>query len=547
MPSARRSSRKLLTAFAAVAVAGAAALVATATGAAPGMAAETAAASPTVLPMTVTNNSGRNDAVHLYVIGTSGGRWGYVNASGTFTPWTGGGLPPTPAPDVSIPGPGNGGSTTLRIPKGLSGRVYMALGEKLKFSITPDGFVQPAPWAPGDPNYNVLFDTSEFTYNDAGLWLNSSQVDMFAVPHAVTVTGSGGTKRTGDVVNDGRNRIINAIKAQPAFSRSVITRGDGTVLRVLAPGKATDAGLFDPNYLNSYIDTAWSAYSNRALTVAPRQAEPNRKFFGRTSGNVMRFTDASGAQVATVDKPSTSNVWGCDGVFNAPNTPPFIEAEIKRTLCTALVRGTLGTFDVEPNYVASNFYKNSAPNHYSRIIHEHMVDGKAYGFAYDDVGGFESLVHDGDPQSAGIIISPFGAGGTQPPPPPPATGNSIISNWNNKCIDVPNWQFNDGVRLVMWNCTGSNNQAWQFVNGTIRTENNKCMDVAGGSTANGTPIQIANCSTNPAQQFVLNGAGDLVNPQANKCVDIDAWNPNNDAVLIIWECSGGANQKWRRG
>jgi streptogrisin C len=72
------------------------------------------------------------------------------------------------------------------------------------------------------------------------------------------------------------------------------------------------------------------------------------------------------------------------------------------------------------------------------------------------------------------------------------------------------------------------------------------MDVAGGSTASGTVIQIANCSGNPAQQFVLSAAGDLVNPQANKCIDIDAWNPNDGARLILWDCTGGANQKWRR-
>ncbi len=384
-----------------------------------------AAASPAVLPVTVTNNTGRGDTVFLYVIGTMNGRWGYVNTGGTFTPWPAGANPPVPAPDVAMAGPANGGSTTINIPKGLSGRVYMALGDKIKFFITPDGFVQPAPWAPGDPNFNTLFDTSEFTFNDAGLWLNSSQVDFFGIPHAVTVTGSSGqTRRTGDVVGDGRNRVINAIKAQPGWERSVITRSDGTVLRVLAPGKATDAGLFPANYLDAYIDSAFASYTSRTLTVVPRQAEPNRKFFGRTVGNTMRFTDSSGVEVATVDKPSTANVWGCDGVFNAPNVAPFIQSEVRRTICTALVRGTLGASTQEPVYDANAFYRNSAPNHYSRIIHANMVDGKAYGFAYDDVGGFESLVHDGDPQRAGIILSPFGAGGTpvnQPPTTTPTT------------------------------------------------------------------------------------------------------------------------------
>ncbi len=126
-------------------------------------------------------------------------------------------------------------------------------------------------------------------------------------------------------------------------------------------------------------------------------------------------------------------------------------------------------------------------------------------------------------------------------------GQAIVSNWHNKCIDVPNWNFNDGQRLIVWNCTGGTNQRWEFVNGTVRTQNNKCMDVAWGSRDNGAAIQIVTCNGNPAQQFVLNAAGDLVNPQSNKCVDIAGWNPNNDAVLQQWDCSGGANQKWRRG
>ncbi len=134
-----------------------------------------------------------------------------------------------------------------------------------------------------------------------------------------------------------------------------------------------------------------------------------------------------------------------------------------------------------------------------------------------------------------------------PPQPPTSTGTTIVSNWHNKCVDVPNWRFSDGQRLIVWNCTGSTNQRWEFVNGTVRTQNNMCMDVAWGSRDNGAAIQIAACSGSPAQQFVLSGAGDLVNPQANKCVDIAGWNPANDAVLQLWECTGAANQKWRRG
>ena len=138
----------------------------------------------------------------------------------------------------------------------------------------------------------------------------------------------------------------------------------------------------------------------------------------------------------------------------------------------------------------------------------------------------------------GLSLTTTGGGGG---------GGALISNWNNKCIDVPGGNFSDGVPLQAYGCNGTAAQQWDYTAGTLRTQNNKCMDVAWGSRDNGAVIQIANCSGNPAQQFVLSDAGDLVNPQANKCVDIKDWNGNDGAPLQLWECNGGANQKWRRG
>lgn len=499
---------------------------------------------PDRLPLTVTNQSGRAEATYLYVIGVNlaNGRLGYVDAAGTFQAWPAGSLPPSPAPDVSIPGPGNGGSATLQLPRGFSGRVYFSFGQRIPFSLTPDGLVQPAPWAAGDPSRDILLDWSELTYNDAGLWLNSSQVDMFAVPHAVTVTGASGvTKRTGDVVADGRNRIIDAMRADAAWSRSVVTRSDGTVLRVLSPGKAAGAGLLSPTYLDGYIASAWSAYASKTLTVVPFTDQPGTRYFGRTSGDVMTFTNAAGQQVASFTRPSSADVWGCDGRLHAPND--LVVGPIARTLCAALFRGTLGTIDTQPSTDASQFYRSSPNNLYGKVVHQNMVDGKAYAFAFDDVGAFESLVHDGDPRSAGIVLSPF-SGST---PPPTGTTTRIVSDWHGKCVDVPSWNFADGQRLIVWTCHDGTNQRWSMTGGTLRTENDMCMDVAWGSTVSGAAVQLARCSGNAAQQWVLTAAGDLVNPQADKCLDIADWNPADGAVLQLWECSGGANQKWHRG
>jgi hypothetical protein len=364
------------------------------------------AAGPDLLPLTITNDSGRAEAVHLYVLGESGGRLGYVTESGTFTPWTGGANPPVPAPDVSIDGPAAGASKTIRIPKGLSGRMYMSFTDKLDFKLSEGGLVQPAPWAPGDPNADILFDWSEFTYNDAGVFLNSSQVDMFAVPHEVSVTGADGqTTSTGLLEPGGRAAVINGLAADPDFGKLIKTRDDGVVLRALSPGKGADGSGFPPDYLDGYIDAAWAAYATTDLTVKPFADQPDKIFTGRTSGDVLTFRDGTGAQAATFTKPSTANVWGCDGNLGAPND--LVVGPIARSLCAALQRGTLGTSAVEPVTDPAQFYRTDPPNLYNKLIHENMVDGKAYAFAFDDVAGQESLVHSGDPASIGIRLTEF--------------------------------------------------------------------------------------------------------------------------------------------
>ncbi|HEY5821704.1 MAG TPA: beta-1,3-glucanase family protein [Propionibacteriaceae bacterium] len=368
-----------------------------------------AAASPAVLPVTVTNNTGQSGPVYLYVLGLNldTNKLGYVNASGTFTPWSlPGGPTAVPAPDASITGPTNGSAVTLKVPKNLSGRVYFAFGQKLDFALVDAGLVQPAPWNKTDKNSDNLFDWSEFTFNTAGLWLNSSQVDQFAVPHEVNVTGGDGAfAKTGNVVPGGREKVIAQVKATPGYEKTVMTGGDGKVLRVLAPGKATGAGLMSATYLDDYIDQAWSAYATRKLTVVPFEYSPEKKFYGTTSGDTMSFTDTTGRQVAQFEKPTTSDVWDCDGNLAAPNDQTV--GPIARTLCAALHRGTLGDSTTEPVSDVSTFYQQPATNHFSAIVHANMVDKKAYGFAFDDVTHQESLVHSGDPQKAGIVLDPF--------------------------------------------------------------------------------------------------------------------------------------------
>ncbi|MEU2687490.1 glycoside hydrolase family 64 protein [Streptomyces hygroscopicus] len=363
---------------------------------------------PSTIPLKFTNNSGRGDQIYIYTLGTllSTGQQGWVDSSGTFHAWPAGGNPPTPAPDASIAGPANGQSRTIRIPK-ISGRVYFSYGQKLDFRLTTGGLVQPAVQNPSDPNRNILFNWSEFTLDDSGLYINSTQVDMFSAPYAVGVQGADGTvKSAGHLKPGGYNGVLNALRAQSGgWAKLIQTRSDGTVLRALAPSHGIEAGALSANAMDDYINRVWQKYSSSTLTVTPFADRPGTKYYGRVSGEVMNFTNGSGAVVTSFQKPDSDSVFGCYKRLDAPNDQ--VRGPISRTLCAGYNRSTLLTNPNQPDTGDTGFYRDAVTNHYARAIHSQMADGKAYAFAFDDVGQHESLVHDGNPQQASITLESF--------------------------------------------------------------------------------------------------------------------------------------------
>ncbi|MFG2385556.1 glycoside hydrolase family 64 protein [Streptomyces avermitilis] len=366
------------------------------------------AAVPATIPLKVTNNSGRGEPVYIYNLGTllTTGQQGWADANGAFHAWPAGGNPPTPAPDASIPGPAAGQTKTIQIPK-FSGRIYFSYGQKLVFKLTTGGLVQPAVQNPSDPNRNILFNWSEYTLNDSGLWINSTQVDMFSAPYAVGVQrADGSTVNTGHLKSGGYNGFFTALRGQPGgWANLIQTRSDGTVLRALSPGHGLESGALPASVMDDYVNRVWQKYSSSTLTVTPFTDQPNTKYYGRVSGGVMNFTNSAGAVVTSFQKPDADSIFGCHKLLDAPND--LVRGPISRTLCAGFNRSTLLVNPNQPDTTTAGFYQDVVTNHYARKIHAQMVDGKAYAFAFDDVGNQESLVHDGNPLQAYLTLDPF--------------------------------------------------------------------------------------------------------------------------------------------
>ncbi|WP_037577880.1 beta-1,3-glucanase family protein [Phaeacidiphilus oryzae] len=354
----------------------------------------------TTLPVTFQNQTGSypDNQAWAYVVGVApGGQQCYVRADGTLVPVSPSLNGSDGYADLSIPFAASG-DTTLSLPN-MSGRIYFSLGEKLKFKVVTDGngnnaLQYPAGWVSGDPSYNVLHDWIEFTFNDTGMYCNTTMVDMFSIPLSIKLTGGSGTQTTGQLVPGGRDGIFSALAGQsdPSWSKLIV----GDRLRVIAPGHGIDTGVFPSGYYDSYIDQVWSQYAGEDLSVTVSGTAHT----GRVSGGSLVFDGGA----ASFGKPKTSDVFYCAGAL-APGAG--ISGPLAAQLGAAFNRSTLLTHPTQPVTDAGQFYLSAPTNVYSQVMHQHTVDGKAYGFPFDDAESFAAYVQDTAPTAMTVDLTSF--------------------------------------------------------------------------------------------------------------------------------------------
>ncbi|MEU2489146.1 beta-1,3-glucanase family protein [Streptomyces sp. NPDC012617] len=350
------------------------------------------------LPLTIVNNSGSfaNTSVRLYVVGNQDGRQVRLTPEGTLAPISLSDNGADGFTDYSIPLSGSG-ETTLSLPY-MSGRIYVALGDKLKIKAVADGngnaaLQYPAGWVTSDPNYTVLHDCAEFTHNAAGMFCNTTMVDMFSVPMSIGLTGAK-NQTTGSLRDGGRAQAFAAVSRIPEFADLVLDDR-----RIVAPGHGLDSGIFAEDYFDPYIDEVWSTYTGKDLTVTTNAGT----FTGRVRGDSFVF---DGPASVSFDRPSTRDVLFCDGKLAAPNDGTT--GPVAAVLGAGFNRSTLISDPAQPTADPAAFYRSSQiTNHYSAAIHAATEEGKAYGFAFDDVADFASYIQDTAPKGARLTLTPF--------------------------------------------------------------------------------------------------------------------------------------------
>ncbi|MFE9877526.1 beta-1,3-glucanase family protein [Streptomyces sp. NPDC005784] len=349
------------------------------------------------LQLTIVNNSGSfgNASVYMYVVGNQDGQQVRVTQDGTLAPISLSDNGADGFTDYALTLAGSG-ETRLSLPY-MSGRIYVSLGAKLKFKAVKDGngnaaLQYPAGWVTSDPSFGVLHDCAEFTYNSAGMFCNTTMVDMFSVPVSIRLNGDK-EQTTGTVRDGGRAAAFAAVKQNADFAPLVVDD-----VRIIAPGHGLDSGLFAKDYFAPYIDEVWSTYTGKDLTVTTNAGT----FTGRVRAD--RFTFDGPASVSFA-KPSTRDVLFCDGNLAAPNDGTT--GPVAAVLGAGFNRSTLLSNPAQPTTSAADFYRTDLTNHYSKAVHAATEDGRAYGFAFDDVADFASYIQDTAPTAIRLTLTPF--------------------------------------------------------------------------------------------------------------------------------------------
>jgi len=285
-------------------------------------------------------------------------------------------------------------SKLLKIPKMDSGRVFVSVGSPMYIKILTDGagavgFAGPNVLNPSDPNIDVNFEWYEFSYNNIGLWINTTQVDQFGFPLDLEVYGSNKTFYKKMALTLNRDQVFSAFLAETPTPFHDCVQAP---YRIVAPCKTSfDAGKPNGTYFDAYVNDIWNYFSTNTLTID--MWANSRRFQGRTVGTQLVFTEVNlgnGAYVGGnyyVNKPTTQDILEGKGTLASGNST---ELAIEAQVCAAFNRHIMnnGALWATP----SAWYTAAPANYYAKFWHDHSVDGLAYGFCYDDVADQSSTV-----------------------------------------------------------------------------------------------------------------------------------------------------------
>ena len=289
-----------------------------------------------------------------------------------------------------------------------SARLYISVEETLEMNSVLDingdvGIVQPNLANPNDPNYEKIFEWIEFTVANGQFWGNTTQVDQFSFPVQLSLY------KDSDVLVDGVNgelvRKIGVEKTRaevfsdfealaPAEFQNLLK----TPYRIVAPCKGNfDEGNTNGEYYSEYVDEVWEQYKTDTLTVDHPLGDFKGIVLDDDRFEFTRVSDDEKFYIAA--KPNNNEIFEGSGVLASGTTE---ELALQAWVCAAFNRNVVHYNHTDEWNDEANYYQGYPMNYYSKFFHDVSIDGKAYGYCYDDVNDQATLIY--TPDVRAIVI-----------------------------------------------------------------------------------------------------------------------------------------------
>ena len=375
------------------------------------------------LPYQITNNSDYSDSeVYVAIVGITGGHVWVDPVTGQVHQMS--------QSDNTVPGPVYGGNMgpgnnalyancfrklsdipnkTVNLPQIAGCRIFFAFQSQLYlyffgYSGAPSGYSAPNLENATDPNQGIKFEIAELTYNNYGLWINTTRVDSYQYPMGIEVWGNGFYKKVGELKT--HQQILNEWQATaPAEFQGLLDQSTTTIKF------PTKSSTFPQSLIQNYIDQIWSKYSSQQLVFNSGDAGTWR---GSVSGNNFVFTRDSDGQVATIPgKPTTEMAMEASGVMaQGAQWDLVVQAQIAAAINRHAINLNLGSGAMQDFSNEANYYQTWPYNWYAKFWHRSDIsyNSQTYAFSFDDVFDQSATIHTPSPTNINITLGGYPGG-----------------------------------------------------------------------------------------------------------------------------------------
>lgn len=376
----------------------------------------------------VQNSTGQNGQVNLYVYGTN------ASGSGSFYVTSASGATQATTPNSTISSFALPADGCFDVPQGISVRIYVALNNASLYVATNSSGtpIPPVFWGASTgayaPNVSSIYDFVEYTWmSGQSMNFDSTQVDELTIPISwqdINPTVPSNTTVNTPMYGAKPNALTNAAADLNSLAAPwpSLVAPIGGITHALNPQNAAGNGAvanFDAGggstFWDNAVNTIWSDYPAGGSAYLPINYNNGQYVgYGQVTGTTMNFyatASSAGAVIASINKPTTTDVWGTAGNL-APPGAPILTLELGRALGVSILRGTLpaaspASTPTQPLCAQGdwqNFYGGSQTNGGETVVtslsgsvdwfaaemHKYAyaptagINGLAYGFSDDD-------------------------------------------------------------------------------------------------------------------------------------------------------------------